>query len=82
MDSSKLKKPTQPIDVQYSALLSKTDMEITTIEIKCIFPLVKKEPDVHFKTSGDHVNIEFCKHQGDMDLYTSITATSLLSHLF
>lgn len=59
-------------------------MEITTIEIKCIFPLTKKEPDVHFKTSGDHVSIEFHKLQGNMNknLYTSIIVTSLVSHLF
>lgn len=74
----------QPIDVQYLALLSKTDMEITITEIKCIFPPLKQEPDVHFKTSGDHVSTEFLKHQGDTNknFYTSKIPTSLVRNLF
>lgn len=70
----------QPIDFQYLGLLSKTDMEITTIEIQCSFTLIQKEPDVHFKSSDDHISIEFPKHQDNRNkkLYT---ATSLVSHL-
>lgn len=58
-------------------------MEITLVEIKCIFPLIKKELHFHFRTPGKLVSTEFHKNQGDISkiLYSG-TATLPVNFLF